>query len=454
MITVNVDPNLTKYLIKAKISTDGVVEKPDVVGAIFGQTEGLLGDELDLRDLQKSGKIGRIEVEIDSKKGRTDGSVQIPSGLDQVESSILAASLETIDRIGPCKAKVEVESIEDVRIQKRHKIVERAEHLYKKMSESGKSVSESIVASVREEVEKGEIITYGEDKLPAGPSVKDSDSIIVVEGRSDILNLLRYGIKNTIAVQGTSIPKTVQKLSKERTVTVFLDGDRGGDLILKEMLQVAEIDFVARAPPGTEVEELTYKQIVKALRYKTPVEQYLSMRGMSEELKELNEKANAEAAHSGHKPQKRGQEEVKEIVEVRTAKPSGEKEKKQDRSVQEKPAKEPEPVVEEEPEEIPGKVDLTNPRAIERRGASLSKDKMTELYNKDGDMIASYQVSDAVNKIQESKDGETIITGGVISQRLVDVAFKQGIKNIYGAKLGHITKKPTEIRVISWERRS
>lgn len=452
MITVNVDPNLTKYLIKAKISTDGVVEKPDVVGAIFGQTEGLLGDELDLRDLQKSGKIGRIEVEIDSKKGRTDGSVQIPSGLDQVESSILAASLETIDRIGPCKAKVEVESIEDVRIQKRHKIVERAEHLYKKMSESGKSVSESIVASVREEVEKGEIITYGEEKLPAGPSAKDSDSIIVVEGRSDILNLLRYGIKNTIAVQGTNIPKTVQRLSRERTVTVFLDGDRGGDLILKEMLQVAEIDFVARAPPGTEVEELTYKQIVKALRYKTPVEQYLSMRGMSEELKELNEKANAEAANSGHKPQKKMSEEIKEIVEVKTAKPSDEK--KQDRSVKEKPVREPEPVVEEEPEEIPGKVDLTNPRAIERRGASLSKDKMTELYNKDGDMIASYQVSEAVNKIQESKDGETIITGGVISQRLVDVAFNQGIKNIYGAKLGHITKKPTEIRVISWERRS
>ncbi|EQD58471.1 TOPRIM domain protein, partial [mine drainage metagenome] len=289
---MNVDPNLTKYLIKAKISTDGVVEKPDVVGAIFGQTEGLLGDELDLRDLQKSGKIGRIEVEIDSKKGRTEGYALIPSGLDQVESSILAAALETIDRIGPCKAKVEVETLEDVRQEKRKKLIDRAEQLYKKMNDTGKSMSESIIATVREGVEKAEIITYGEDRLPAGPAVKDSDSIIVVEGRSDIINLLRYGIKNTIAVQGTSIPKTVQKLSKERTVTVFLDGDRGGDLILREMLQVAEVDFVARAPPGTEVEELTYKQIVKALRYKTPVEQYLSMRGMTEELKAVNERNN------------------------------------------------------------------------------------------------------------------------------------------------------------------
>ena len=444
---MNVDPNLTKYLIKAKISTDGVVEKPDVVGAIFGQTEGLLGDELDLRDLQKSGKIGRIEVEIDSKKGRTDGYVLIPSGLDQVESSILAASLETIDRIGPCKAKVEVESIEDVRIQKRHKIVERAESLYKKMSESGKSVSESIVASVREEVEKGEIITYGEDKLPAGPAVKDSDSIIVVEGRSDILNLLRYGIKNTIAVQGTNIPKTVQKLSRERTVTVFLDGDRGGDLILKEMLQVAEIDFVARAPPGTEVEELTYKQIVKALRYKTPIEQYLSMRGMSEELKELTDKSTAEM---GQKQPKRGYEDSRALVEVKTSKQEHEK-KSEPPVVREREEPEPEQIL-EEPEDEPGKVNLNNPRSIERKGASLAKDKMTELYGKDGVMLASYPVSEAVEKIAESNDGDTIITGGVISQRLIDVAFKQGIKNIYGAKLGHITKKPTEIRVISWER--
>ena len=155
---MNVDPNLTKYMVKAKITADGVVEKPDVVGAIFGQTEGLLGEELDLRDLQKGGKIGRIEVEIDSKKGRTEGFVLIPSGLDQVETSILAASLETIDRIGPCKAKLEVESVEDVRVQRRQKVVERAQSLYKKMTQGSKNVSESIVQSVREEVEKGEIL--------------------------------------------------------------------------------------------------------------------------------------------------------------------------------------------------------------------------------------------------------------------------------------------------------
>ncbi len=436
VIVMNVDPNLTKYMIKAKIATDGVVEKPDVVGAIFGQTEGLLGNELDLRDLQKSGKIGRIEVEIDSKKGRTEGFALIPSGLDQVESSILAASLETIDRIGPCKAKVEIENIEDVRIQKRKKVVERAEELYKRMGENGKTVSESIVQTVREEVEKGEIMSYGEEHLPAGPAVKDSDSIIVVEGRSDILNLLRYGIKNTIAVQGTNIPKTVQMLSRERTVTVFLDGDRGGDLILKEMLQVAEVDFVARAPPGTEVEELTYKQIVKALRYKTPVDQYLSMRGMTEELKELSERNATESQKIHKKPNQKQAEPVE----------------------QKKPREEvlpPEEVPEEEViEDNPDKVDLSNPRAIEKRANSLLQDKLTEFYGNDGTKIASFPVAEAVDKMVEVASADTLITGGVISQRLVDVAFTKGIKNIYGVKMGHVTKKPSEIRVVSWERHS
>ncbi len=429
-------------MIKAKISTDGVVEKPDVVGAIFGQSEGLLGDELDLRDLQKGGKIGRIEVDIDSKKGRTEGIIFIPSGLDKVESSILAASLETIDRIGPCKARVEIESIEDVRVQRRQKIVDRAEELYKKMNDRSKTVSESLVASVREEVEKGDIISYGEEKLPAGPAINDSDSIIVVEGRSDILNLLKYGIKNTIAVQGTNIPKAVQKLSRERTVTVFLDGDRGGDLILKEMLQVAEVDFVARAPPGTEVEELTYKQIVKALRYKTPIEQYLSMKGMSAELKELSERNVQEASQ---KPFKRGNEDQKNeplAKESDVSNGSMEPETKEEEKNQD---------LADSGESSNETFSLSDPRAIARKGLVLAKGKLTEIYDVDGNVIGTYSIPEAVDKMAELQNANTLITGGVISQRMIDVAYKIGIKNIYGARIGLITKKPIDVRIAPWD---
>ena len=108
-----------KYLIHADVRTNGVVERSDVVGAIFGQTEGLLGDQLDLRDLQESSKLGRIDVNIDSEGGRSVGTITIGSGLDRVETAVLAAALETIDRVGPCHAECAVTSIEDARAAKR-----------------------------------------------------------------------------------------------------------------------------------------------------------------------------------------------------------------------------------------------------------------------------------------------------------------------------------------------
>ncbi len=254
---MNIDPSTTKYLIQARLEAEGIVEKPDVVGAVFGQTEGLLGEELDLRDLQKSGRIGRIEVDVQSKKGRSEGTILIPSSLDQVETSILAAALETIDRVGPCKATIKVDKVEDTRVTKRNKIIERARSLLSSMVEESKTSGSDLLDEVRQSVQVSEIVSFGAERLPAGPNVADSDAIIIVEGRQDVLNLLRSGIKNAIAVEGTNVPKTIQELSKERALTAFVDGDRGGDLILKELLQVAEVDFIARAPRGKEVEELT-----------------------------------------------------------------------------------------------------------------------------------------------------------------------------------------------------
>jgi DNA primase len=240
-IDTRVDPSTTKYIIKARIMADGVVEKPDVVGAIFGQTEGLLGEELDLRDLQKTGRMGRIEVDVNSKKGKSEGTIIMPSSLDQVETSILAAALETIDRVGPCKAQIQVSDIEDVRVAKKTRIIDRAKELLKNMSRAARTSELDISDEVRQSVQVEDIISYGPDKCPAGPNVASSDSIIVVEGRSDVLNLLRYGIKNAIAVEGTNVPQTIKNLSKERSVIAFVDGDRGGELILREL----------RWPPAT-----------------------------------------------------------------------------------------------------------------------------------------------------------------------------------------------------------
>ncbi len=273
VIPMKAPSDTTKYLIHAEIVADGVVERPDVVGAIFGQTEGLLGEDLDLRELQKTGRIGRIEVKVESRGGKSFGEIKVPSSLDKIETAILAAALETIERVGPCSAKIRILKIEDVRASKRRKIVERAKDILRDLFEEPEIESEKIADLVRQAVRAEEVIEYGEEKLPAGPAVDESDAIIVVEGRADVLNLLRHGIKNVIAVEGTNIPKTIAELSKKKTVTAFLDGDRGGDLILKELLQVADIDYVARAPEGKGVEDLTQKEIVKSLRNKVPVEQ-------------------------------------------------------------------------------------------------------------------------------------------------------------------------------------
>jgi len=269
-----ISPVSAKYIIHTRIQAEGVVEKPDVIGAIFGQTEGLLGSDLELRELQSSGRIGRIEVKLETKGGKTSGEILIPSSLDKIETVIIGASLETIQRIGPCNSKVSTYKIEDVRTSKRKFVIERAKDLLKELTNKTLPDSQEITDEVAYSVRMMEIIEYGESRLAAGPAIDESESIIVVEGRADVLNLLKRGIKNAIALNGTRIPETIKKLGKEKVITLFVDGDRGGDLIIKGLIDAGvEVDFVAKAPAGKEVEEITKKEIFKALRSKITLEQ-------------------------------------------------------------------------------------------------------------------------------------------------------------------------------------
>jgi len=260
-----ISPPSIKYVIKLKFNAEGVVEKPDVIGAIFGQTEGLLGEELELRDLQKKGKIGRIEADLKVVESKTTGIVEIPTSIDKTETTIIAAAVETIDRIGPCDAKFEAINIDDVRSSKREFIVERAKKLMEKLSSSMPEMRE-IEQNVTNYSKTSKIREYGKEMLPAGPDIENSDEIIVVEGRADVLNLLRCNIKNTIAMNGNVIPQTIKELSKEKEITLFIDGDRGGILIAHDVLDNANVKFVARAPDGKEVEELVEKEILNCLR--------------------------------------------------------------------------------------------------------------------------------------------------------------------------------------------
>jgi DNA primase len=271
-----ISPVSIKYMIHANFTAEGALEKPDVIGAIFGQTEGLLGAELEMRELQKEGKIGRIEVELERRDKMTIGKIKIPTALDQSETTLIAAAIETIERIGPSDSQIEIERIEDVRGSKRDYILERAKKL---MSEiKGSTDSREISNEIKDSAKTANIQEYGDEKLPCGNI--SGREIIVVEGRADVVNLLRAGVNNVIAMNGTKLPNAIKELGKEKEITLFVDGDRGGRLIIQNVTDNASIDYIITAPDGKEVEELAGKEILMILRRRVPVNEFLRREGI------------------------------------------------------------------------------------------------------------------------------------------------------------------------------
>jgi DNA primase len=390
---MSIDPSSAKYLIKAKIKVDGAVEKSDVIGAIFGQTEGLIGDDLDLRDLQKSARIGRIEVDMHQKNGKSEGTLSLTSALEKVETAIIAAGIESVDRIGPCKAEITIDKVEDVRISKRKHVVDRAKEILTSMIKEGREEIEDIAEIIRQSVQVEEIEYYGKEHLPAGPNVAKSDAIIVVEGRNDVVNLLKHGIKNAISVEGTSIPKTVVDLCTEKIATAFVDGDRGGDLILKELLQVADIDFVARAPKTREVEELPYKLIMKALKNKIPTEQYMEMHGMERDNSKVNKKKGAN-------------------------------------------------------ENVPPPKLNNRQKGYKKLLSEVNGKHMAVLLDSNGKEMGRVKVDSLMGAISKNKP-DAVVFDGITTQRLVDNAFEHGVTKIISTKRGELSKVPSSITIIT-----
>ena len=400
----------TKYLIHINIEAEGVVEKTDVVGAIFGQTEGLLGEDMDLRDLQRSGRVGRIDVTLTSKHGKTAGDLYIASSLDRAETAILAAALETIERIGPCVSRISVEGIEDLRAIKRRKIVDRAkELLMESFDEVGLSTNE-ILAEVREACRVVKITAIGDERLPAGPTVLESDAIIILEGRADVLNLLRCGIKNTVAVEGTKVPEIVAELSRKKNTTVFVDGDRGGDLILKELLQVADVDFVAFSPRGRSVEDMTRKEIIKSLRNKVPADVVRAQVAKNEPLSDL-------------------------VFEITAPEDEGD------------PAAQSEPVIPEAVEEKPEPKEPIS--SVEGHAEYMKGTGRARVLNSDAVILGDYTIKELEDILPRlDDDAAGIIVDSSVGQKFVDAAYKKGIKYIAAREFTGIVHRPAGIRLI------
>ena len=387
-----------KYLVRAKLEVDGRVDKHDVIGAIFGLTEGLLGSEYNLEELQGKDKIGRIHVDIKYQGTKTVGSVSVPTNLSRVETAIVAAMLETVDKIGPYNARIRVEEIKDLRAEKIERIIVRAKEILKKMKDEEPDIKEIINKVVEERPTR--IIEYGPDRLPAGPSIDESDTIILVEGRADVINLLKYGYTNVIALEGAKekIPETIRRLAETKKIILFVDGDHGGELILKTVLPQLRVDYVARAPSGKEVEQLTGREITTALSQMKPAEAV---------LREIEVEKPKEA-----EPEKPKAEEKEEKVEILTI---------------------PKKVVED----------------IEKLKGTLE----AVLYDKEWKEVRRVKVRDLFNVIQEAGDGEihAVVFDGIITQRLLDIAEEKGVSILIGARMGSkISQKPGKVRFLTF----
>lgn len=257
---------IVKYHVKLSFEVDGLVERADIIGAIFGQTEGLLGPEMNLNELQRVSKVGRIEVNTKSTSNTTNGDALIPMSTDIDTCALIAAGIESIDKVGPFDCVFKLEAIDDVRAAKKDDIVRRAKEIKQRWATKTVSEGENMLKDVHEGDSK-RLATYGPSKLTCSSGVFDSPWIILVEGRADVINLLRAGYDNAIAIEGAKIDESIKELcASKNTVVAFIDGDRAGGFILKELKSVVNIDYELRADTGVEVEELTPQRIDEILR--------------------------------------------------------------------------------------------------------------------------------------------------------------------------------------------
>jgi DNA primase len=407
---------IVKYHVKLKFEVDGLVEKADIIGAIFGQTEGLLGPEMNLNELQKVSKVGRIEVNVDTKSNMAKGDAIIPMSTDISTAALIAAAIESIDKVGPFQAKFVLSGIDDIRAIKKKVIVDRAKKIVQEWATKTISEGEEMLKDVYDASKPGKLTTFGKAQLACGTGVFDSDWIILVEGRADVINLLRAGFDNAIAIEGAKIDETVIKLTEGKKVIAFLDGDRAGDLILKELHGVVNIDKVLRAPSGREVEECTPLEIAEILRD--------GMQFAGANVQEMHATARQlqyPGRSQNHK--KDIQEHTMEEVEMQSS--SGERGS-------------PGTTLLEDNTEILSAVKAVYPQINETLEAIVLDGSMK--------ILLKVPVSDVVKKLDRTEGAKMLVLDGIVTQRLVDAADKVGIEYIVGHRTGEL-KKSTEVRI-------
>jgi DNA primase len=399
---------IVKYHVKLKFEVDGLVEKADIIGAIFGQTEGLLGPEMNLNELQKVSKVGRIEVNVETKGSVAKGDALIPMSTDISTAALIAAAIESIDKVGPFQAKFNLVGIDDIRAIKKKVIVDRAKKIVQDWATRTISEGEEMLKDVYDASKPGKLTSFGKAQLACGTGVFDSEWIILVEGRADVINLLRAGFDNAIAIEGARIDETVTKLTDGKKVVAFLDGDRAGDLILKELQGVVKIDKVLRAPPGKEVEECTPLEISEILR-----EAVITIGG------------EAPAPQQSHQERRHY--------------------RRTEREPREEPAQHAAPVVAQASPVAAN----DNPAIVSAiRDVYPQINETLEAVVLDGSMnqLLKVPVSEVIKRLDSAEGAKLLVLDGIVTQRLVDAADKAGIEYIIGHRTAEL-KKPADVRV-------
>lgn len=404
---------IVKYHVKLKFEVDGLVEKADIIGAIFGQTEGLLGPEMNLNELQKVSKVGRIEVNVDTKSNIAKGDALIPMSTDISTAALIAAAIESIDKVGPFQARFGLVGIDDIRAIKKKVIVDRAKKIVQEWATKTISEGEEMLKDVYDASKPGKLTAFGKAQLACGTGVFDSGWIILVEGRADVINLLRGGFDNAIAIEGAKIDETVTKLTEGKKVIAFLDGDRAGDLILKELQGLVKIDKILRAPPGREVEECTPMEIAEILKDAMPF--------VSADTQQL----------SSIQPQQ-------------TESRQTQKRDRQEQVVQQQEEQQTEIIASSSANQQEDAADIVS--AVREVYPQINETLEAVILDSSRKTLLKIPVSDVVKKLNSAEGAKMLVLDGIVTQRLVEAADKAGIEYIVGHRMSDL-KKSTDVRV-------
>lgn len=414
---------IVKYHVKLKFEVDGLVEKADIIGAIFGQTEGLLGPEMNLNELQKVSKVGRIEVNVDSRSNMARGDALIPMSTDISTAALIAAAIESIDKVGPFQAKFLLVGIDDIRAIKKRIIVDRAKRIVQEWATKTISEGEEMLKDVYDASKPGRLTAFGKAQLACGTGVFDTDWIILVEGRADVINLLRAGFDNSIAIEGAKIDETITKLTEDKKVVAFIDGDRAGDLILKELQGLVTIQKVLRAPSGREVEELTPLEITEILKeVVSPITPIDSKQGIypPRQMQIAEGQSATSEPKLQHRREKRENADMQQ--EISQQAPSNTKASQHYHDVP----------------EILSIIKELYPQINETLEAVILDTSMRT--------ILKLPVSDLIKKLNATEGARMLVLDGIITQRLVEAANKVGIEYIVGHRTGDL-KRTSDIKV-------